>query len=222
MPSECSGRVFRFSCSAYSGCSFTARFSLVVSCLSSRPRIPRFLHHAANRRRILLEWLGCLTHQYFVHEEAHCGVLADTSRGGTRAILRYHSNLGQTVGCDKIRTASHAVSTAPARHLRKVRSGPLRLRILGVAHSTKFTKTLYVRCTPNKSLKQLVTDLGGDPNELLDPHVSLLYKRLPASMRRELAASIKLPFREINFDQIKTVSCNSPTETHSDVRSWRV
>ena len=111
---------------------------------------------------------------------------------------------------------------APAKHLRKVRSGPLRLRIRGVAHSTKFTKTLYVRCTPNKSLKQLVTDLGGDPNELLDPHVSLLYKRLPASMRRELAASIKLLFREINFDQIKTVSCNSPTETQADVRSWRV
>jgi len=57
---------------------------------------------------------------------------------------------------------------------------------------------------------------------LHDPHVSLLYKRLPASMRRELAASIKLPFREIKFDQVKTVSCNRSTETRKDVQSWRV
>jgi 2'-5' RNA ligase len=111
---------------------------------------------------------------------------------------------------------------APAKQLRKVRSGPVRLRIRGVAHSTKFTKTLYIRCTPNKSLKQLVAELGGDPSQLRDPHVSLVYKTMSVSVRRELAASIRLPFREINFDQVKIVSCTSPTETRKDVEGWRV
>jgi len=119
-------------------------------------------------------------------------------------------------------TLCQADRKQPAKQLRKVRSGPLRLRIRGVAHSTKFTKTLYVRCAPSKSLKQLVADLGGDPEKLRDPHVSLLYKRLPASMRRELAASIKLPFRAIKFDRVKTVCCNRSTETRKDVESWRV
>ena len=119
-------------------------------------------------------------------------------------------------------TLCKANRKAAEKQLRDIRIEPLRLRIRGVTHSAKFTKTLYVRCTPNKSLKQLVTDLGGDPKQLRDPHVSLLYKRLPASMRRELAASIKLPFREINFDRIKTISCTVPVETQRDVESWRV
>ena len=139
-----------------------------------------------------------------------------------REVIRILAKQFETAKFEPHLTLCEVNRKLPSKQLRKVRSGSIRLRIRGVAHSTKFTKTLYVRCTPNKSLKQLVTDLGGDPNELLDPHVSLLYKRLPASMRRELAASIKLPFREINFDQIKTVSCNSPTETQADVRSWRV
>lgn len=119
-------------------------------------------------------------------------------------------------------TLCEANRKQPAQQLRKVKSGPLRLRIIDVAHSAKFTKTLYVRCRPNESLKQLVTDLGGDPKKLRDPHVSLLYKKLPPSIRSELAASIKLPFREIVFDRVKTVTCTTPTETSKDVKGWRV
>jgi hypothetical protein len=107
---------------------------------------------------------------------------------------------------------------AQDRQLRKRASIRLRLREIG--HSPKYTKTLFVRFEPNDALQKLVVDLSGRP--IRDPHVSLIYKRLPAATKRELAATIKLPFRTVVFDSIKIASCVSPTETRADVESWRI
>ena len=106
--------------------------------------------------------------------------------------------------------------------LRQVKAKPVRLGINEIAFSARYTKTLYVRFHPTKSLEKLVGRLGGKPKSLRDPHVSLLYKGLPATKKRELAATIKLPFREVVFDQIKAVRCPSPTATAADVKAWRV
>ena len=43
--------------------------------------------------------------------------------------------------------------------LRQIRSRPIRLSVRGVAFSPKFTKTLFVRFTPNSALKKLAIDL---------------------------------------------------------------
>jgi hypothetical protein len=108
-----------------------------------------------------------------------------------------------------------------AKELSKVRAGPIRLRIRGIPHSAKFTKTLFVRFTPTRSLERLVTELGGKPKSLTDPHLSLLYKKLPAAIRRELAATIRLPIRQVAFDALTAMSCVSPTKNKQDVKSWR-
>jgi len=108
------------------------------------------------------------------------------------------------------------------KSFQKIQAKPVRLRIRGIAHSNKFTKTLFVRFTPNQSLRRLVTELGGKSRSLRDPHVSLLYKQLPASIRRELAAAIKLPFREVTFDALEAVSCEIPCQTRRDVERWQV
>src|SRR5262249_44844123 len=55
---------------------------------------------------------------------------------------------------------------------------PIRLRAREIAYSAKYTKALFVRFSPNESLRKLVVDLDGKP--IRDPHVSLIYKRLPA------------------------------------------
>jgi hypothetical protein len=52
--------------------------------------------------------------------------------------------------------------------------------------------------------------------------LSLLYKKLAAATRRELPASIDVPFSEVTFDAIKAVRCVSPTIAHADVEAWRV
>jgi len=115
-----------------------------------------------------------------------------------------------------------ADTDSPARVMRKIRSRPIRVRIRGIAHASKFTKTLFVRFIVNESLRQLVADLGGNPKSLRDSHVSLLYKKLPPRMRRELAAAIKLPFRDVTFDRIKAIRTAIPVNTRQDVEGWRV
>jgi hypothetical protein len=114
------------------------------------------------------------------------------------------------------------VTLCPARDRRswrKVRCAPIRLRVRGIAYSSKFTKTLFIRFHPNESLGKLVRDLGGTPPR--DPHVSLIYQKMPVPTKRELAATIKLPFPEVVFDSIKAVRCPLPTETRRNVESWR-
>jgi hypothetical protein len=106
--------------------------------------------------------------------------------------------------------------------LRKLKARPVRLRVCDISYSSKFTKTLFVRFATNGSLNNLIADLSGKSRSLRDPHISLLYKRLPNRLKQELAATIRLPFREVIFDSIKAVQCHSPTETGLDVENWRV
>jgi hypothetical protein len=56
----------------------------------------------------------------------------------------------------------------------------------------------------------------------LKPHLSLLYKKLAAATRRELAASINVPVSRVTFDAIKAVRCVSPMKSGADVEAWHV
>ena len=105
--------------------------------------------------------------------------------------------------------------------LRNLKASPIRLRILGISASSRFTRTLFVRCKSNGALEQLLVDLAGKAKPLRDPHISLLYKQVPARVKKELVSVIKLPFREIAFDSVKVVRCSSPTLTRADIESWR-
>jgi hypothetical protein len=108
---------------------------------------------------------------------------------------------------------------AAKKQLRAMAAGPVRVRIRGIAHSPRFTKTLFIRLAPNRSLENLAAELGCEG--VADPHVSLIYKTLPSSARRELAAAIKLPLRGVTFDGVALMNLVSPTETGADVRAWR-
>jgi hypothetical protein len=110
---------------------------------------------------------------------------------------------------------------SPRKTLNQTRFAPIRLRIAGIKTSSKFTQTLIVKFAPNKDLDRLVNGLGG-PKHLPNPHLSLIYKSMPASMRRGLARAVQLPFRYVTFDKIAAVRCVVPTETRHDVRSWRI
>jgi len=105
--------------------------------------------------------------------------------------------------------------------LRQIETEPVRLRVREIAHSSKFTKTLFVRFAPAKFLGRLIRQISGESESLSDPHLSLVYKKLPTPIRRELAKTITLPFGQVTFDSIVAMSCVSPTETAQDVRSWR-
>jgi 2'-5' RNA ligase len=114
---------------------------------------------------------------------------------------------------------------SPAKILRRIKAAPIRLKVDGVSYSAQFTKTLYVQFRSNKRFETLVVDLGRAAGLRIKapthPHLSLLYKNIPAAARKQLASTLKLPVREVVFDTIKAVRCALPTRTRGDVESWR-
>jgi Cyclic phosphodiesterase-like protein. len=79
---------------------------------------------------------------------------------------------------------------------------------------------------PNTKLLQLNQVIRsaaqGSSDYDLKPHLSLLYKRMSAQTRRQLARSIEVPFSQVVFDSLKAVRCVSPTQSRADVEVWRV
>ena len=100
------------------------------------------------------------------------------------------------------------------------------LTLLGIDQSDEFIKTLFVQFAMSAELRKGSDIIREGANESwqyeLKPHLSLLYKNLAAATRRELAASISVPFSEVTFHAIKAVRCVSPTECGADVEAWRV
>ena len=116
--------------------------------------------------------------------------------------------------------------TAAARDVvKQMASSRIRLRIKGISFSDAFTKTLFVRFERNPALDDLNARMRRaakvSKGILRDPHVSLLYKTMPRSAKKELATTIRLPFEEVTFDSIKAIKCSSPMEVPADVKSWR-
>jgi 2'-5' RNA ligase len=122
--------------------------------------------------------------------------------------------------------ATRAETRPPKQVLRLIKSGPITLGVQGIRFSTLFAKTLFVRLRPNDSLKKLTRDVQGATGSggaaHFDPHLSLLYQRMSAAKKKQLAAAIKLPFRKIVFDSIKAVRCSSPTKNAAEVKEWKV
>jgi hypothetical protein len=96
---------------------------------------------------------------------------------------------------------------------------PIKLKTLGIFWSATFTKTLFVRMPATAELEALRASLGQD-KQLPDPHLSLLYKRMPAEEQSRLAARMVLPFSSVTFDTVQAARCPNPTTTHADVESW--
>jgi 2'-5' RNA ligase len=115
---------------------------------------------------------------------------------------------------------------SPKKVLKQISMRPIRLATRGVGFSSEFTKTLFVRFKSSPALRKLVTDFGRAaksrakaPN---NPHVSLVYKKLPRAVKKELATVMKLPFRSVVFNSIAAVRCASPSRTKADVEAWKI
>jgi 2'-5' RNA ligase len=103
---------------------------------------------------------------------------------------------------------------------------PIALPPLEVSHSDEFIKTLFVEFGLNSKLQRLNQSIRiaaqNSSDYRLNPHLSLLYKRISTQDRHLLAHSIDVPFSEVTFDSLKAVRCLSPTQSRADVEAWRV
>lgn len=116
----------------------------------------------------------------------------------------------------------------PEEVLAKVLPGrrQYRLSISGLDYSDKFTQTLFLRFAPNAELTRLSEDLrrasASKSDYELNPHLSLLYKKLELETKRDLARSIISPFTDAIFDSVKAVLSPARIASREDVESWRV
>lgn len=100
------------------------------------------------------------------------------------------------------------------------------LQAIEVSGSSEFIKTLFVQLAATTQLQRLNQSLRMAAQDSsayrLDPHLSLLYKRMSDHDRRRLTHSIEVPFSDVTFDYLKAVRCISPTQSRADVEAWRV
>jgi hypothetical protein len=103
---------------------------------------------------------------------------------------------------------------------------PLRLSVRDIQCSDEFTKTVLVQFEPSPSLLRLCGALqqasGSHDEYQLDPHVSLIYKKMTQDARIDVATSVRLPFTEVLFDSVKAVVCPTPIRSREDVEAWCV
>jgi 2'-5' RNA ligase len=104
--------------------------------------------------------------------------------------------------------------------------GGFRLAIRGVDFSDNFTKTVFAKFERDAELTRLSSDLRrastAQNDYELSPHLSLIYKAMAPDTKRNLIASIRLPFTEIHFDSVKAVISPAKIEARADVEAWRV
>lgn len=125
-------------------------------------------------------------------------------------VFEPHLTLG--IGSDSVDEAR--------RRLHDAAAGPIELPAAGVHFTAQYTRTLFVRFDSSPPLEKLRDSLGLASGDALDPHVSLLYQKMPAKNQARIAAAIRLPFRIVWFDALQVVRCRLPVATPADVASW--
>jgi len=117
-------------------------------------------------------------------------------------------------------------SRAPLEVLREVGPVDIELTIHSMRFSDKFTKTLFVQFETNSAVQRLgdaIWKAGGTRNRyLIDPHLSLLYAKLPPETKQRLADNIWLPFRKVGFTSICVMRCARPTTRAIEVEQWKL
>jgi 2'-5' RNA ligase len=146
------------------------------------------------------------------------GIINDLARRFDAPVFEPHMTID--VGTDHADLAKKALEQV-ARECTEISLTPV-----GIGQSEEFVKTLFVQFESNAELRQMNELIRQSADDSLKyevkPHLSLLYKKMEAAARRQLASSIIVPFAEITFDRIKTVRCVSPTESRADVEAWRL
>ena len=117
-------------------------------------------------------------------------------------------------------------SRPPLEVLRDLPPVNIELTIHSIRFSEQFTKTLFVQFEINSTLQQLGDAIrkasGAQDRYLIDPHLSLLYAKLPPETKQRLADKIGLPFREVCFTSICAMRCARPTTTAIEVGQWKL
>jgi hypothetical protein len=117
-------------------------------------------------------------------------------------------------------------SRPPLEVLRDLGSVNVELTIHSIRFSEPFTRTLFVQFETSITLQQLADAIWktscAQHCYLIDPHLSLVYAKLPPETKQRLADKIRLPFREVCFTSICAMRCARPTTAAIEVEQWKL
>lgn len=126
-----------------------------------------------------------------------------------------------TVFCGQ---SSDAEAEATAREI-AAKFPPIVMHAVHLDHSDRFTKTLFVQfkeSAPARAMSDAARRSFARPSDyVFNPHLSLLYKRLPEAQQAELCQTLDVPMGTYTFDRIRMIETELPIEDSGPIRRWR-
>ena len=94
-----------------------------------------------------------------------------------------------------------------------------------LAYTGNYTKSLFVQFQESAVLRRMFGSAAraySQPSDyVLSPHLSLLYKKLPAAEQQKLCETLDVPMGAYRFDRIQMIETELPIEDSRPVRRWR-
>jgi 2'-5' RNA ligase len=103
---------------------------------------------------------------------------------------------------------------------------PIELTACCLDHSESYTKTLFVQFRNSALLRQIfdtaAAQYSRSSNYILNPHLSLIYKKLSLANRRKLCETLDVSMGGYGFDRVRMIETEQPIDDDGPIRRWRV
>ena len=147
--------------------------------------------------------------------------MADTARAPSIAAALDHPSTGGAIRCGRVRTACDGLFRSVDGHRGAHRRSPDRRGILAdrverrsVGPFGSYTKTLFVQFRNAALLRNIfetsAAHYSRPSSYILNPHLSLIYKKLPEDLRRTLCETLDVPMANYAFDRVRMIETELP------------
>ncbi len=167
-----------------------------------------------NKEKLIAVWLIPTKKDYDILH----GIIKDLSRKFNSSCFEPHLTI-YAAKASQIESYEHL-----SNYITQIIS-PILLNIIGLKHSSEFTKTLYISFGESPKLLEITSKINKQFKHGIssyDPHLSLLYSSTQKNNRKKLAENIIIPIEHILFDKVKLIEAHIPVESNNDVNSWRI
>jgi len=122
--------------------------------------------------------------------------------------------------------ASDDATTRAALDRISAQFGPAQLVFARLEASEEYAKTLFIRFEESaaaRDMSETARRLCANASDyMLNPHLSLIYKRMPEARKRQIMASLELPRGGYVFDRVRAIETEAPLAERDQIRRWRV
>jgi 2'-5' RNA ligase len=102
---------------------------------------------------------------------------------------------------------------------------PVALTPVKLDYTSEFTRTLFIQfqeCEAPRGMFDMIKGLSVRTlSNVLNPHLSLLYKTMNVERQAELCRSLEVPSGVYSFDRLRVIETEIPLTTQEPVKRWR-